>query len=456
MTGVFADAMAAATIALQWDLPNAVVVHHRIDVGNDRLLRTVSDVTGVLERVEMELEHACVSCAVREDVVPTLDRLARSRRWDTIVAHLPVGADAVQVCRVVAQDSRLRHVRIAGVLCAVDGARVGHDLLGDELLHERGVPTAEDDDRGVAEVAAAQVEYADAITVIDGAGEAELVRAHARPGAGLRREALGRQAAAGGARLVEGHGVADVVAEDAWDVAGERPGAGVGMQAVADTGRAVGAGGHAGSRLLVDGHVLGALSGERAAVPAGPAVAQPQSGDAGHQVQLGRPRVAGGGGPQFGGAVGGEVHRTRHRRGSRRPQPTQRATARTHHRPAQRPALRRSGLFMHGCSGLWVDVDVQVVGAIEGVRRVSLVDLEWSEPQPVLCGPIVDGSETVGDLFHRALVAVMDEPAGRYDNGGHACGDVVGIDGYQADRLAVGAAAELIAHLGEGPAGRRR
>jgi G3E family GTPase len=187
LTGVDADAMASATIALQWDLPNAVVVHHWIDVESGMLVRTVSDVTGVLERVEADLEHACVSCAVREDVVPTLERLARGR-WDAIVAHLPVGADAVQVCRVVAQDGQLRGVRVAGVLCAVDGARLVDDLLGDELLRERGVQTAEDDDRGVAEVGAAQVEYADAVHILGaeesiGDREVALVRALARPGA---------------------------------------------------------------------------------------------------------------------------------------------------------------------------------------------------------------------------------------------------------------------------------
>lgn len=185
VTGISVDAMASATIALQWDLPGTVVVHHSIDAERGRLLRTVSDVTGVLEREQIDLEHACVSCAIREDVAPTLARLAHAGRWGAIVAHLPVGAEGQQVCRVVAQDPRMRHVRLAGVLCAVDGERLVDDLLGDELLCERGVHTAEDDRRGVAEVGAAQVEYADAVAVIGAADDAELelVRALARPGA---------------------------------------------------------------------------------------------------------------------------------------------------------------------------------------------------------------------------------------------------------------------------------
>ncbi|TDD66526.1 cobalamin biosynthesis protein CobW [Jiangella aurantiaca] len=205
VTGVSPDAMASATITLQWDLPDAVVVHHRIDVARSRLLRTVSEVTGVVESEEIDLEHACVSCAVREDVVPTLARLAQAGRWGVIVAQLPAGAEAQQVCRVVAGDARLRHVRVAGVLCAVDGERLVDDLLGDELLCERGTHTAADDRRGVAEVGAAQVEYADAVTVVGAAGEAELelVRALARPGVAV----LGDGEALAPVRLLAGiHG----------------------------------------------------------------------------------------------------------------------------------------------------------------------------------------------------------------------------------------------------------
>src|SRR5690606_38341029 len=44
-----------------------------------------------------------------------------------------------------------------------------------------------------------------------------------------------------------------------------------------------------GGRLLPDGDVLGALAGERLALPVLPAVAQTQAGELGHQVQLRRP-----------------------------------------------------------------------------------------------------------------------------------------------------------------------
>src|SRR5687768_3257010 len=107
LCGVEPTSMASTMVGLQFDLPGAVAVRHSIDVDRQVLTRTVSDVTGVVEQQEVELDHACVSCAIREDIVPTLERLARSGRWRTIVAHLPVGAEPTQVCRVLSADARV-------------------------------------------------------------------------------------------------------------------------------------------------------------------------------------------------------------------------------------------------------------------------------------------------------------------------------------------------------------
>lgn len=186
VTGVDPDAMATVMVGLLWDLAGAVTVQHRIDPERQVLLRVVSDVTGELDREEIPLEHACVSCALREDVMPTLERLARDGRWRTVVACLPVGAEAEQVGHVVAADTRLaRHLRLSSVVAALDGGSVVEDLLGDDLLRERGRHTGPDDSRGVGEVACAMVEYADVVALTTGADPAaiDLVTALGRPNA---------------------------------------------------------------------------------------------------------------------------------------------------------------------------------------------------------------------------------------------------------------------------------
>lgn len=162
--GVHDGAMGAAAISLQLGLPDAVAVRHAIDPERQTLTRVVSDVTGILEREEIDLAHACVACAIREDIVPTLERLGGAGRWGSIVACLPIAAEPHQVCRVLAwAPQRAPHVAIAAVVTALDGSTVARDLLGDDLLVERGLATSEDDRRGVAETASAMVEYADAV-----------------------------------------------------------------------------------------------------------------------------------------------------------------------------------------------------------------------------------------------------------------------------------------------------
>lgn len=187
VTGTSPEAMARVTVGLQWELPRAVVVEHRIDVEQQRLHRTVSDIDGLVDRAAIDLAHACASCAISEDVLPTLARLGAAGRWQAIVVHLPVGAQAPQVCRALrsAEGGAAATLRIGGVVAAVAGDAVVQDLLGDDLLAERGLHSAREDRRGVGEVLAAMVEYADVVVLAGAAGpvDRDLVRALARPDA---------------------------------------------------------------------------------------------------------------------------------------------------------------------------------------------------------------------------------------------------------------------------------
>lgn len=184
VTGVDAAAMASTTISIQWDLPGAVVVEHRIEPDAQRLVRVVSDITGRLEEEVVDLEHACVSCAIREDMVPTLDRLSELARWPVIVAHLAAGASASQLCKVAAYEPEQHQFHIASVIAAFDGPGLADTLLGDELLEDSSTPTLPEEERGLAEVAAPILEYADLVTVHGqtGATGHDAVRALARPG----------------------------------------------------------------------------------------------------------------------------------------------------------------------------------------------------------------------------------------------------------------------------------
>ncbi|MEZ5090356.1 MAG: hypothetical protein R2719_11950 [Micropruina sp.] len=185
VSGIAEGPMAAVTIAMQWDLPSAVVVRHEVDPGREVLTRTVSDVTGIVEELEIDVDHACVSCAIRNDIVPTLERLAASGTWRAIIAHLPVTAEPVQVCRAVGfLPDAVPHLRIAAAVAALDGDTLTADLLGSERLSDRGLPVRPENDAGVAETASAIVEYSDLVATtgaLDADGR-DLLAALARPG----------------------------------------------------------------------------------------------------------------------------------------------------------------------------------------------------------------------------------------------------------------------------------
>lgn len=189
VAGVDATAMGLATLGLQLDLPDAVTVHHSIDPDREVLTRTVSDLGGVVERVETRLAHACVTCAIREDILPTLERVAREGRWPAIVAHLPVGTEPAPLCAAAVWERQLaRQLRISAVVTAVAAASVVEDLLGADLLAERGLQFAPDDRRGVGEVLCAMVESSDVVVVDEEPDPAarNLLSSLARPDAMVR------------------------------------------------------------------------------------------------------------------------------------------------------------------------------------------------------------------------------------------------------------------------------
>lgn len=68
-----------------------------------------------------------------------LRTLTTDGRWDAVIAHLPVGAEASQVCRGAA-DGR-EGLRIAAVLAALEGDIVEQDVLGEVSSQTtRGAP----------------------------------------------------------------------------------------------------------------------------------------------------------------------------------------------------------------------------------------------------------------------------------------------------------------------------
>nr|CTQ94849.1 Putative metal chaperone, involved in Zn homeostasis, GTPase of COG0523 family [Kibdelosporangium sp. MJ126-NF4] len=158
------QASAVAT-RLMHCVPGSVVVHHDLrDIARGFVVRRQKSAAGE-HVVRLELAHGCVSCTLREDLLPLLAKLAESDGVHRIVLHLDPTIEPEPVCWAV----RTLPVRVAGVVTVVDMDTWLTEATGDEELAERGFGVAEGDDRTVAQVAVGQAEFADAL-VLCGAG----------------------------------------------------------------------------------------------------------------------------------------------------------------------------------------------------------------------------------------------------------------------------------------------
>ncbi|WP_432562587.1 GTP-binding protein [Kineococcus sp. SYSU DK003] len=192
----------SATAAALWGEPGTVLL--RYDVSPQSLRRLVSEFGQVLEDVRVPLEHACLGCTLREDVLPTLAAIARSGRFARLVLALPVAAEPLPALQALALDEEVGElVSVTGVVTVCSGPDLLVDLLGDELLADR---FPHDDDRAVGEVLAHQLDEADLV----------LVEGHLPQRSAVLLEHV----------TAPGCVVADLLAADAADVlAGRRPAA---------------------------------------------------------------------------------------------------------------------------------------------------------------------------------------------------------------------------------------
>lgn len=152
----------SVTGGLLLDLPGAVVIRQDIDPEAGTLRRLVHDSGGTLEDRTSELAHACLGCALREDIVPAI-REATLRRPTAIVLALPVTAEPVPVLRALTELSDEGLVAVGAVLTALEAGDITWDICGDDLLRERALALSADDERALGEVLARQIEGADVV-----------------------------------------------------------------------------------------------------------------------------------------------------------------------------------------------------------------------------------------------------------------------------------------------------
>ncbi|QRP49619.1 ribosome hibernation factor-recruiting GTPase MRF [Amycolatopsis sp. FDAARGOS 1241] len=157
--------------------PGVAVVHHDLRQIGSGVVRRRIRLGAREELTALELAHGCVNCTLREDLLPLLRRLARRPDVDRIVVRLDEAMEPEPVSWAIANvlvgDRPVSDdVGIEAVYTVVDCATWLADASGDELLLERGLQGSPEDERTVAQVALAQVEFADVLVLAGAAPDA--------------------------------------------------------------------------------------------------------------------------------------------------------------------------------------------------------------------------------------------------------------------------------------------
>ncbi|MGW1216454.1 CobW family GTP-binding protein [Streptomyces sp. NPDC002499] len=162
--GLHAEARRATVARLLADVPGSVVLHHDLaTAAAGTVVRTISDATGLLSAGEAPLVNDCACCALREDLVPELRRLADAGLTRLAVVELWDSVEPKAMAEVVAAGG----LTVTGVITAVDPALLLPYLGNGDDLAERGLAAAATDQRTVADTFARQLEYAPVLAVLD-------------------------------------------------------------------------------------------------------------------------------------------------------------------------------------------------------------------------------------------------------------------------------------------------
>ncbi|MFD6973080.1 CobW family GTP-binding protein [Streptomyces sp. NPDC059949] len=167
--GLHGDARRAAVRELLATVPRSVALHHDLSTAaGGTVRRLVRDASGELSRSEAPLVNDCACCALREDLVPELWRLAADGTTRLAVVELWDSVEPRAMAEVVAAHGG-DALELTNVITAVDPALVLPCLANGDDLADAGLAAAATDQRTVGDTWARQLEYAPVLALVDGA-----------------------------------------------------------------------------------------------------------------------------------------------------------------------------------------------------------------------------------------------------------------------------------------------
>ncbi|WP_285545392.1 CobW family GTP-binding protein [Streptomyces lavendulae] len=162
-----ADARKETVEHLLRAVPGSIALHHDLSsAAGGNVLRTLRDSAGEMSADETPLVNDCACCALREDLVPELERQAAGGLTRLAVVELWDSVEPRAMAEVVAAHAG-DVLELTNVITAVDPALVLPCLGNGDDLAEAGLAAAATDRRTVADTWARQLEYAPVLATAD-------------------------------------------------------------------------------------------------------------------------------------------------------------------------------------------------------------------------------------------------------------------------------------------------
>ncbi|MFE7243748.1 CobW family GTP-binding protein [Streptomyces sp. NPDC057580] len=165
--GLHSDARKEVVERLLRTVPGSVALHHDLATAAEGTLRRlVRDSSGELSHGDAPLVNDCACCALREDLVPELERLAAHGLTRLAIVELWDSVEPKAMAEVVVAHGG-DALELTNVMTAVDPALVLPYLANGDDLAEAGLAAATTDQRTVGDTWARQLEYAPVLALVD-------------------------------------------------------------------------------------------------------------------------------------------------------------------------------------------------------------------------------------------------------------------------------------------------
>ncbi|MFE8006902.1 CobW family GTP-binding protein [Streptomyces sp. NPDC057418] len=165
--GLHSEARREVVAELLAEVPGSVALHHDLTTATAGTVhRTLRDSSGELSGGEAPLVNDCACCALREDLIPELARLADDGRTRLAVVELWDSVEPRAMAEVIAAHAD-GWAEVTSVITAVDPSLVLPCLVNGDDLAEAGLAAAATDRRTVGDTWARQLEYASVIALVD-------------------------------------------------------------------------------------------------------------------------------------------------------------------------------------------------------------------------------------------------------------------------------------------------